>query len=92
MLVTAGEQEIIYPLIGAVTPVMRIFAFQGANMFAEGKTNKPPMTFVVAYRIDDETTQMLMQRCIDSGYKAEQIARYALKRYLAELSHKEVSP
>lgn len=58
-------------------------------MMAEGKSHNPPMKFVVAYRIDDETTQKLMQRCIDSGYQPEQIARYALKRYLAEINHKE---
>jgi hypothetical protein len=56
------------------------------------KSQKPPLKFVVAFRISDETTQALMQRCIDSGYSPEQIARYSLKRYLAELSHKEVSP
>jgi hypothetical protein len=58
-------------------------------MFGVGKQHRPPMKFVVSYRLDDETTQALMQRCIDSGYKPEQIARYALKRYLAEISYKE---
>lgn len=58
-------------------------------MFGEGKTHKPPMKFVVSYRVDDETTQALMKRCIDSGFKPEQIARYALKKYLNELSHTE---
>ena len=51
------------------------------------KSQKPPLKFVVSYRIDDETTKSLMQRCIDSGFKPEQVARYALKRYLAEVSH-----
>lgn len=55
-------------------------------MFAEPAKAIPPMKFVVAYRIDDETTQKLMERVIDSGYTPEQIARYALKRYLAEIS------
>ncbi len=52
-------------------------------------TDKHPLKFVVAYRISDETTKLLMERCIASGYKPEQIARYALKRYLNELSHTE---
>lgn len=49
-------------------------------------TDKHPLKFVVAFRIDDDDTKQLMQRCVDSGFKPEQIARYALKRYLAELS------
>lgn len=56
-------------------------------MFAEGKSKTAPLKFVVAYRIDDDTTKALMQQCIDSGFKPEQIARYALKRYLSEVSH-----
>jgi len=52
-------------------------------------TDKHPLKFVVAYRISDETTKALMQRCIDTGYKPEQIARYALKKYLNELSKTE---
>jgi hypothetical protein len=58
-------------------------------MFGEGKSHNPPMKFVVAFRINDDITKELMQQCIESGYKPEQIARYALKRYLAEISHKE---
>jgi len=59
-------------------------------MFGAGKSKAEPLKFVVAYRIDDETTSALMQRCVDSGFKPEQIARYALKRYLAEISHTKV--
>lgn len=59
-------------------------------MFGEAPKSKTmPMKFVVAYRIDDETTQKLMQRVINSGFQPEQIARYALKRYLNEISHTE---
>ena len=56
-------------------------------MFGEGKSNKSPMKFVVAYRIDDDTTKKLMNRCIEAGFQPEQIARYALKKYLAEINH-----
>ena len=52
-------------------------------------TKSKPQKFVVAFRIDDEVTKALIQRCIDSGYKPEQIARYALKKYLTELSKTE---
>ena len=52
-------------------------------------SEKQPLKFVVAYRIDEEVTRLLMERCIASGYKPDQIARYALKRYLNELSHTE---
>lgn len=58
-------------------------------MFGEGKSNKDPMKFVVAFRIDDATTQKLMTRCINAGYQPEQVARYALKKYLSEISHTE---
>lgn len=58
-------------------------------MFGEGKSKKTPMKFVVAYRIDDDTTKKLMSRCIDAGYKPEQVARYALKKYLSDISHTE---
>lgn len=58
-------------------------------MFGEGKSNKSPMKFVVAYRIDDDTTKKLMNRCIETGYQPEQVARYALKKYLSEINHVE---
>jgi hypothetical protein len=51
------------------------------------KAKNPPMKFVVAFRINDDVTQALMMRCIESGYQPEQIARYALKKYLTELSN-----
>ena len=59
-------------------------------MFGEapGK-NTGEMKFVVAFRINDEVTKQLMQRVIASGYQPEQIARYALKKYLNELSKTE---
>lgn len=59
-------------------------------MFGEapGK-NAGEMKFVVAFRINDDVTKQLMQRVIDSGYQPEQIARYALKKYLNELRHTE---
>lgn len=56
-------------------------------MFGNGKRKDDPMKFVVAFRIDDETTKQLMTRCIDDGFQPEQIARYALKKYLAEINH-----
>lgn len=56
---------------------------------ATGPKGKFPLKFVVAFRIDDDVTKQLMQRAIDSGYQPEQIARYALKRYLNELIPKE---
>ena len=54
------------------------------------KSQSAPMKFVVAYRVDDETTKQLMTRVVSSGYSPEQIARYALKRYLQEISHQGV--
>jgi hypothetical protein len=55
-------------------------------MLAETKNSKAPMKFIVAFRIDDETTKKLMERCMDLGYSPEQIARYSLKKYLNELN------
>ena len=48
------------------------------------------MRFVVGFRIDDDVTKALMSRCVESGFRPEQIARYALKRYLSELSRIEL--
>ena len=53
------------------------------------KSQKPPLRFVVAYRIDDDVTSALMRRVSESGFSPEQIARYALKKYLSELNHSE---
>ena len=53
------------------------------------KSQKPPLRFVVAYRIDDDVTRLLMLKSFESGFSPEQIARYALKKYLAELGNKE---
>lgn len=58
-------------------------------MFAEGKAHKPPLRFVVSYRIDDDTTQKLISRSIETGFKPEQIARFALKKFLAESTQSE---
>lgn len=55
-------------------------------MFGKGKSQKAPMPFVVSYRIDDDVTSHLMSLVVSSGFKPEQIARYALKRYLTEVS------
>jgi len=56
---------------------------------AAGPNKKYPLRFVVAYRIDEDVTGQLMRRSIESGFQPEQIARYALKKYLAELASKE---
>lgn len=56
---------------------------------ATGPNGKFPLKFVVAFRIDDEITKQLMTRAVESGYQPEQIARYALKKYLNELSKTE---
>ena len=53
------------------------------------KSQKPPLRFVVAYRIDDDVTRSLVQQSVASGFAPEQIARYALKKYLAEISNRE---
>jgi len=59
-------------------------------MFGEapGK-NAGEMKFVVAFRINDDVTAHLMKLSVESGFQPEQIARYALKKYLAELASKE---
>lgn len=78
------------PLQGP-TFLQAVFCLKGVYMFgkAPGK-NAGEMKFVVAFRINDDVTKQLIQRVIDSGYQPEQIARYALKKYLNELSHAEV--
>ena len=50
------------------------------------KLGKPPQPFVVSFRIDEQITKELMAEVVNSGYRPEQIARYALKRYLRELT------
>jgi hypothetical protein len=84
-------QSVIYQSPSEAVPSLGLYYFKELTMLGQspGKpaSDKQPLKFVVAYRISDETTKALMQRCIDTGYKPEQIARYALKRYLAEISH-----
>lgn len=56
------------------------------NNFEAGFAGNNQSTNLISFEMEyDEVTKQLMQRCIDSGYKPEQIARYALKSYLNEL-------
>ena len=50
-------------------------------------TKEKPQKFVVAFRVNDDITKHLISLSLDSGYRPEQIARYALKKYLAEIGH-----
>jgi hypothetical protein len=75
-------------------PSEPVFLFQKEPIMfgerpAKGPNKQFPLKFVVAYRIDDEVTKQLMARVVESGYTPEQIARYALKRYLNEISRTE---